>query len=134
MAHQSASLALPMPEAAGAALLGARPAVWLRPFLRLAVAGVPTGRVAVTAPWFRLGPLEINRAGASASLVWWPHAGPHVFTRFRGMVRLRGDGDGVTILTIEGDCEGGDNTVNATVVERLTSLLVAALSELHGQG
>lgn len=118
-----------LPVSAGAVvrLLASEPTSWLRRFLRLALIPVLDVPGSYDVPgWYRLGKPSDEGLASQAPLVWWPHAGDKVFESFRGelVVSL---GDGLTILALRGNSEGGTPSVNDRVLSATLELVGAAI-------
>jgi hypothetical protein len=122
-----------VPSADVVSVLRARPAGWLRAFLRLAAhdSGSATG-TRLSSPWFRLGLRDDSSPESMvASLTWWPHAEQDgVFTRFQGQLIVSACGNG-TLLRIEGHANNGTRAVNEVVLSRLLKLIGSAMSVRH---
>ena len=116
-----------------AAVLGVRPAAWLRSFLRLATVGHLAGGSArgdSRPPWYRLGaPMPDGGGGVTARFTCWPHLGGGVFETFRGEFRVTPHGTGA-VLRLSGEARGGQPERNAAVLGRLVHLIGQAVSAL----
>jgi hypothetical protein len=110
------------------ALLAAKPNRWLLSFLRLAThrQAAHTLAYAQASTWYRLRPPVTQDGIVRARLVWWPHLDPPVFTWFRGDLCAWAEGDG-SVLTIEGEMDGGDPDENLALLDELIRLLGVAL-------
>src|ERR1043166_9392723 len=116
------------PASAVAEVLGTRPASWMRLFLRLAaLGGASRGTHGADEPWFRLGPVRGTPSGTLAvRFIWWPHADPGLFARFRGQVLVEEQGE-QSILILEGQSWDGQPHRNTMVLSALLDLLAEAL-------
>jgi hypothetical protein len=130
MKGQTPATTLALSSQEAFALLDVRPARWLAPFLRLAthpVAGA-TAAYADADHWYRLRPPRRGLDGVvRARLVWRPHLGDLVFRWFRGELCVAPRG-GRTVLSIEGEMEGGDARANLAVLDELARLIAQAAS------
>lgn len=107
--------------------LGHRRPAWLRPFLLLARRSVGDG--ASGGVDYRLGAVVDAADGSRvAAFQWHPEAAADLFGTFSGRMVVRPHADHVT-LAVEGDAEGGNDQVNADLLEDLMKLLAAALAE-----
>jgi hypothetical protein len=105
------------------AIFAARPAAWLRPFLRLSAPGVNQAHL-----WYRLaGPSPGDtREVVSFPFIWWPSAGSRTFDRFRGAFTVSSGGTG-SRLTLSGATSGGDLERNSAALATLMRLLAVAI-------
>lgn len=110
-------------------LLATRPSGWLRPFFVLAtVEGHAPATRAAHHPWHRLGAAIEDGSSIQYALVWRPGSGERLFSRFRGVLAVDGaEGTGAAVLSLEGECEGGDADANAAVIAALLRLLATAV-------
>jgi hypothetical protein len=119
---------IPVPPAAAARILDARPTSWLASFLQLAVVWAGSDRQASSPHWFRLGTFGPDEDGGepSAAFTWRPHLDGDLFVTFKGRFLVRA-ADGGSTLVVEGATEGGDPAVNDRVLGALVESLVSAL-------
>ena len=116
------------------AILNARPAGWVRRFLRLALHAVfaHEGTPSQDQPdWYRLGR---TRPGAGdtleAPLSWRPHRGVALFSRFAGQIIVM-PSESETILCLEGEAPDGPQDRNTETLQALVDLLASAVSALN---
>jgi hypothetical protein len=108
-------------------LLNLQPAHWLRTFLNLAISLAMRGQHHLVVSTFHLGQPSIADDGHRIPLTWNTRHNDVVFARFTGPFEVRPDGAG-SMLTLSGECTGGDATYNERVLEALVHLLTSAAS------
>jgi hypothetical protein len=118
------------PAAVTQAVLGTRPASWLRPFLRLAVrnsAPRSTAGQRAQSAWYRLSqPVQIATNATSANLTWWPHVSGSTFQCFHGQFTVTTTHAGSS-LSLSGVATGGQQAHNAAAIRDLVNLLASAV-------
>jgi hypothetical protein len=114
------------------ALLGARPAAWLRPFLTLSIGLAAGGGQDEVVTTFRLGmPRKTSGGSGRARLTWHTRNHDELFTKFTGSFDVRSGVTG-TSLSLKGQATGGDPIRNQQALESLTRLIAAAASTYYG--